>query len=37
LALDLQQWCLRAEQSGVTALRDFSVQLRAVASAPVVK
>jgi len=29
LALDLQQWCLRAEQSGVTALRDFSVQLRA--------
>jgi stearoyl-CoA desaturase (delta-9 desaturase) len=37
LALDLQQWCLRAEQSGVTALRDFSVQLRAVASAPAVK
>ena len=29
LALDLQQWCLRAEQSGVVALRDFSVQLRA--------
>ena len=37
LALDLQQWCLRAEQSGVVALRDFSVQLRAVASAPAVK
>ena len=29
LALDLQQWCLRAEQSGVDALRDFSMQLRA--------
>ena len=29
LALDLQQWCLRAEQSGVAALRDFSMQLRA--------
>ena len=29
LALDLQQWCLRAEQSGVVALRDFSMQLRA--------
>ncbi|NDG16257.1 MAG: acyl-CoA desaturase, partial [Betaproteobacteria bacterium] len=28
LALDLQQWCQRAEQSGVTALRDFSMQLR---------
>jgi len=25
----LQQWCLRAEQSGVVALRDFSMQLRA--------
>jgi len=30
LALELQQWCLRAEQSGVVALRDFSMQLRAV-------
>ena len=29
LALDLQQWCLRAEQSGVVALHDFSMQLRA--------
>ena len=29
LALDLQQWCLRAEQSGVKALQEFSVQLRA--------
>ena len=29
LALDLQQWCLRAEQSGGVALRDFSRQLRA--------
>ena len=29
LALDLQQWCQRAEQSGVKALHDFSVQLRA--------
>jgi len=37
LAMDLQQWCVRAEQSGVSALRDFSVQLRAVASAPAVK
>ena len=30
LALELQQWCLRAEQSGVVALHDFSMQLRAV-------
>ena len=37
LALDLQQWCVRAEQSGVVALRDFSMQLRAVASAPAIK
>jgi stearoyl-CoA desaturase (delta-9 desaturase) len=29
LAQDLQQWCVRAEQSGVAALRDFSMQLRA--------
>ena len=29
LTLDLQQWCVRAEQSGVAALRDFSMQLRA--------
>jgi stearoyl-CoA desaturase (delta-9 desaturase) len=29
LALDLQQWCLRAEQSGIKALQEFSVQLRA--------
>ena len=28
LALDLQAWCRRAEESGVTALRDFSLQLR---------
>ena len=30
LAAELQQWCQRAEQSGVAALRDFSLQLRAV-------
>ncbi len=30
LALDLQAWCRRAESSGVAALRDFSMQLRAV-------
>ena len=30
LALDLQAWCRRAEGSGVKALRDFSMQLRAV-------
>ena len=29
LALDLQAWCRRAEESGVAALRDFSLQLRA--------
>jgi len=28
LALDLQAWCKRAEESGVAALRDFSLQLR---------
>jgi stearoyl-CoA desaturase (delta-9 desaturase) len=31
LANDLQAWCRRAEESGITALRDFSTQLRAVA------
>ena len=30
LALDLQAWCKRAEESGIAALRDFSLQLRAV-------
>jgi stearoyl-CoA desaturase (delta-9 desaturase) len=30
LALDLQAWCRRAEESGIAALRDFSVKLRAV-------
>ena len=29
LALDLQVWCKRAEESGIAALRDFSTQLRA--------
>jgi stearoyl-CoA desaturase (delta-9 desaturase) len=29
LALDLQAWCKRAEESGIAALRDFSKQLRA--------
>ena len=29
LAADLQAWCQRAEGSGITALRDFSMQLRA--------
>jgi stearoyl-CoA desaturase (delta-9 desaturase) len=29
LALDLQAWCKRAEDSGIAALRDFSTQLRA--------
>ena len=29
LALDLQGWCKRAEESGIAALRDFSTQLRA--------
>ena len=31
LAADLQAWCRRAEESGIAALRDFSMQLRAVA------
>jgi stearoyl-CoA desaturase (delta-9 desaturase) len=30
LTLDLQEWCHRAEQSGIAALNDFSLQLRAV-------
>ena len=30
LAMDLQAWCRRAEESGIAALRDFSVKLRAV-------
>ena len=34
LAADLQAWCRRAEDSGITALRDFSTQLRAVAIKP---
>lgn len=29
LASDLQTWCHRAEESGIAALRDFSVKLRA--------
>ncbi|MEP6556976.1 MAG: fatty acid desaturase [Burkholderiales bacterium] len=29
LALELQTWCQRAEESGVAALRDFSMRLRA--------
>ena len=29
LAADLQAWCRRAEDSGIAALQDFSVQLRA--------
>ena len=28
LAGDLQAWCRRAEESGIAALRDFSIQLR---------
>ena len=30
LASDLQAWCRRAEESGIAALRDFSLRLRAV-------
>ncbi|MBD8051579.1 DesA family fatty acid desaturase [Limnohabitans radicicola] len=30
LAMDLQAWCRRAEESGIAALRDFSMKLRAV-------
>jgi stearoyl-CoA desaturase (delta-9 desaturase) len=29
LAADLQAWCHRAEESGIAALRDFSMKLRA--------
>jgi stearoyl-CoA desaturase (delta-9 desaturase) len=29
LAADLQAWCRRAEDSGIAALRDFSMRLRA--------
>jgi stearoyl-CoA desaturase (delta-9 desaturase) len=29
LAMDLQAWCRRAEDSGIAALREFSMQLRA--------
>ena len=29
LALDLQAWCHRAEESGIAALREFSLRLRA--------
>jgi stearoyl-CoA desaturase (delta-9 desaturase) len=28
LALDLQAWCKRAEDSGIAALREFSIKLR---------
>ena len=31
LVAQLQQWCLRAEQSGVKALEDMSVRLRSYA------
>jgi stearoyl-CoA desaturase (Delta-9 desaturase) len=30
LAKDLQAWCRRAEESGVAALRDYSIKLRSV-------
>ena len=30
LTADLQAWCRRAEESGIAALREFSVGLRAV-------
>jgi stearoyl-CoA desaturase (delta-9 desaturase) len=29
LAVDLQAWCRRAEESGIEALRQFSLKLRA--------
>jgi stearoyl-CoA desaturase (delta-9 desaturase) len=29
LVVDLQAWCKRAEDSGVAALREFSLKLRA--------
>jgi stearoyl-CoA desaturase (delta-9 desaturase) len=28
VAVDLQAWCRRAEESGIAALRDFSIRLR---------
>jgi stearoyl-CoA desaturase (delta-9 desaturase) len=31
LVVDLQAWCKRAEESGIAALRDFSLKLRAAA------
>ncbi len=33
LAKDLQAWCRRAEESGIAALRDYSIRLRAVQAA----
>ena len=33
LASDLQAWCKRAEDSGIAALRDFSMKLRSVRAA----
>jgi stearoyl-CoA desaturase (delta-9 desaturase) len=30
LVIDLQEWCRKAEQSGIAVLQQFSVQLRAV-------
>ena len=30
MAADLQAWCHRAEASGISALREFSLKLRAV-------
>jgi len=35
LAADLQAWCRRAEESGITALRDFSAQLRTATVKPI--
>jgi len=35
LAADLQAWCRLAEESGITALRDFSAQLRAATVKPI--
>ena len=32
LAIDLQAWCRQAESSGIAALRDFSMRLRAARS-----
>jgi stearoyl-CoA desaturase (delta-9 desaturase) len=29
LTADLQAWCKRAEESGIAALREFSINLRA--------